>query len=93
MKKIPLKMEVAALKTELNEYEELFKLQRLRMKEAIVIWQSETGNAYNPDLGKMLNYLLSKRSLLYRLHAVLKKGGYASNEYADIMNTIERKGY
>ena len=57
------------------------------------MWQHETGEKYFPDLGELLRYLMAQRELMYRLYWMLRKGGYASDEYAEIMESIERKDF
>ena len=93
MKRIPMKMKLLAAETELKELSALFDLQHRRSVEADKVWQDDTGEQYRPDLGELLRYFMEQRSLLVRLHALLRNGGYASNEYAEVMESIERKDF
>jgi hypothetical protein len=93
MKRIPIKMRLLAAETELDEFNSLFELQHRRSVEAHKVWQSDTGEQYWPDLGELLRYFMAQRALLVRLHALLKNGNYASDEYAEVMESIERKDF
>ena len=93
MKRIPLKMRLLAAEQELKDFSELFDLQHKRSVEADKLWQHDTGEQYRPDLGELLRYLMAQRELMYRLYWVLREGGYASDEYAEIMESIERKDF
>ena len=78
---------------ELKDFSELFDLQHKRSVEADKLWQHDTGEKYFPDLGELLRYLMAQRELMYRLYWMLREGGYASDEYAEIMESIERKDF
>jgi len=54
--------EIAKLKAELAEFNALFDLQHTRMNEAIAAWRkAHPGNELvSPDLGRLLDWLLSK---------------------------------
>ena len=93
MKRIPIKMQLLAAEQELKDFSELFDLQRERSVEANKMWQHDTGEKYFPDLGELLRYFMAQRELMYRLYWMLRKGGYASDEYAKIMESIERKDF
>lgn len=53
------------LEEELSEYRHLFELQQTRISEAVKIWRSHNpGNELvNPDLGKLLGWLIEKSGL------------------------------
>ncbi|MDX9972261.1 MAG: hypothetical protein RBU21_04620 [FCB group bacterium] len=93
MKRIPLKMQLLAAEQELKDFSSLFDLQHKRSVEANKLWQHDTGEKYFPDLGELLRYLMAQRELMYRLYWMLREGGYASDEYAEIMESIERKDF
>ena len=93
MKRMPLKMQLLAAEQELKDFSELFDLQHKRSVEADKLWQKDTGEQCNPDLGELLRYFMAQRELMYRLYRILRKGGYASDEYAEIMKSIERKDF
>ena len=93
MKRIPLKMQLLAAEQELKDFSELFDLQHKRSVEADTLWQHDTGEQYYPDLGELLRYFMAQRELMYRLYWLLREGGYASDEYAEIMESIERKDF
>lgn len=93
MKRIPLKMQLLAAEQELKDFSELFDLQHKRSVEADKLWQHDTGEQYHPDLGELLRYFMAQRELMYRLYWMLREGGYASDEYDEIMDSIERKDF
>jgi hypothetical protein len=93
MKRIPLKMQLLAAEQELKDFSELIDLQHKRSVEADKLWQHDTGEQYRPDLGELLRYFMAQRELMYRLYWILREGGYASDEYAEIMESIERKDF
>jgi hypothetical protein len=93
MKRIPLKMQLLAAEQELKDFSALFDLQHKRSVEANKLWQNDTGEQHNPDLGELLRYFIAQRELMYRLYWMLREGGYASDEYAEIMESIERKDF
>ncbi len=93
MKRIPLKMQLLAAEQELKDFSSLFDLQHKRSVEANKMWQKDTGEKYFPDLGELLRYFMAQRELMYRLYWILREGGYASDEYAEIMESIERKDF
>ena len=93
MKRIPLKMQLLAAEQELKDFSELFDLQRTCSIEANKMWQHDTGEKYFPGLGELLRYFMAQRELMYKLYWILREGGYASDEYADIMESIERKDF
>ena len=93
MKRIPLKMQLLAAEQELKDFSSLFDLQHKRSVEANKMWQKDTGEKYFPDLGELLRYFMAQRELMYRLYWILREGGYASDEYAEIMKSIERKDF
>jgi hypothetical protein len=93
MKRVPLKYQLLAAETELKDLGALFDLQHKRSLEADKMWQADTGEKYIPDLGRLLQYFMDQRALLLRLHALLTGGGYGSDEYAEIMESIEQKRY
>lgn len=93
MKRIPLKLQLLAVQQELNDFSALFDLQHKRSIEAVELWQADTGENYHPDLGELLRYFMVQRDLLFRLYWLLRDGGYASDEYADIMESIENKSF
>ena len=93
MKRMPLKMQLLAAEQELKDFSALFDLQRERCAEANKLWQHDTGEKYLPDLGELLRYLIAQRELMYDLYWMLREGGYASDEYAEIMESIERKDF
>ena len=93
MKRTPLKMQLLAAEQELKDFSELFDLQHKRSVEADKLWQHDTGEKYSPDLGELLRYFMAQRELMYSLYWLLREGGYASDEYDDIMDSIERKDF
>ena len=93
MKRIPLKMQLLAAEQELNDFNSLFDLQRKRSIEANKLWQKDTGEKCNPDLGELLRYFMAQRELLDRFYWMLREGKYGSDEYADVMESYERKDF
>lgn len=56
-----LRQQIVGLQEDLRDYEALFSLQTSRMQRATKVWQLETGHPdVLPDLGKLLDWLLSK---------------------------------
>ena len=86
-------MQLLAAEQELKDFSELFDLQHKRSVEADKLWQHDTGKKYFPDLGELLRYFMAQRELMYRLYWILREGGYASDEYDEIMESIERKDF
>ncbi len=93
MKRIPLKMQLLAAEEELEDFSALFDMQRKRSAEANKLWQHDTGEKCLPDLGELLRYFMAQRELMYDLYWMLREGGYASDEYVEIMESIERKDF
>ena len=93
MKRIPLKMQLLAAEQELKDFSALFDLQHKRSVEADKLWQHDTGEKYLPDLGELLRYFMAQRDLLDRFYWLLREGGYASDEYDDLMESYERKDF
>ena len=93
MKRIPIKMRLLAAEQELEDFNSLFDLQRKRSVEANKLWQKDTGEKFNPDLGELLRYFMSQRDLLDRFYCLLHEGKYGSDEYADAMKSYERKDF
>ena len=93
MKRIPLKMQLLAAEQELKDFSALFDLQHKRSVEADKLWQHDTGEQYRPDLGELLRYFMAQRDLLDRFYWLLREGGYASDEYDDLMESYERKDF
>ena len=75
-----------------EEIKALFDLQRTRTKAAQAAWRRDTGckKFVNPDLGTLLEHFLMLRRELIQLHALLKVGGYATDEYADAMERLDK---
>jgi len=63
-----LRAERDDLKAEVIEYQEIFDLQRLRMKEASAHWRAAKGEASTvwPDLGDLLTWLMAEIADLRR---------------------------
>ena len=93
MKQITIKTQLLAAEQELSDYSSLFDLQRQRSVEANKLWQKDTGEQCNPDLGELLRYFMAQRDLLDEFYWMLREGGYASDEYADAMERYERKDF
>lgn len=93
MKRIPLKMQLLAAEQELKDFSALLDLQHKRSVEAIKLWQNDTGEQYNPDLGELLRYFIAQRDLLDKFYWLLREGRYASDEYADAMEQYERREF
>lgn len=93
MKRIPIRMKLLAAEQELEDLNSLFDLQRKRSVEANKLWQKDTGKKCNPDLGELLRYFMAQRDLLDRLYCLLHEGKYGSDEYADAMESYERKDF
>lgn len=93
MKRIPLKMQLLAAEQELKDFSALFDLQHKRSVEADKLWQNDTGEQYRPDLGELLRYFMAQRDLLDKFYWLLREGKYASDEYADLMESYERKDF
>ena len=77
----------------MKDFRALFDQQHKRSVEAKKLWQHDTGEKYFPDLGELLRYFMAQRELMYKLYWMLRKGGYASDEYAEIMESIARKDF
>ena len=86
-------MQLLAAEQELSDLSSLFDLLHQRSVEANKLWQHDTGEKYLPDLGELLRYFMAQRELMYDLYWMLREGGYASDEYAEIMESIERKDF
>lgn len=93
MKRIPIKMRLLAAEQEIEDLNSLFDLQRKRSIEANKLWQKDTGENYNPDLGELLRYFMAQRDLLDRFYCLLHEGKYGSDEYAEAMESYERKDF
>lgn len=89
----PIKMQLLAAEQELKDFSALFDLQHKRSVEADKLWQHDTGEQYRPDLGELLRYFMAQRDLLDRFYWLLREGGYASDEYDDLMESYERKDF
>ena len=93
MKRIPIKMKLLAAEEELKDFNSLFDLQHKRSVEANKLWQKDTGEKCNPDLGELLRYFMAQRTLLDRFYFLLRDGKYGEDEYADAMESYERKDF
>lgn len=93
MKRIPIRMRLLAAEQELSDFNSLFDLQRKRSIEANKLWQKDTGEECNPDLGELLRYFMAQRDLLDSFYWLLREGKYGSDEYADVMESYERKDF
>ena len=82
-----------AAEQELKDYSSLFDLQRQRSVEANKLWQKDTGEQCNPDLGELLRYFMAQRDLLDKFYWLLREGKYAGDEYTDAMEQYERKDF
>lgn len=90
MKRIPLKVQLAAAETELAEMNALFDLQWKRMGEAVKEWQRATGETYNPDLGQLLTWLLENRKAMIALYEAVMSHSPCVMAFSDAMATAKR---
>lgn len=86
-------MKLLAAEQELSDLSSLFDLLQQRSVEANKLWQNDTGEQHNPDLGELLRYFIAQRDLLDKFYWLLREGKYASDEYADAMEQYERREF
>lgn len=87
-KNAQLRRQLAKAKRELKELKLLNDLQNRRVQEATQIWQTATGRTDTwPDLGRMLEFLLTDRDALILELGAISKLHSSACEIADEANT------
>ena len=83
------KLEIVALRTELQEFSDLFDLQRKRMTEATSVWQKATGNDCNPDLGELLEWLCRSHKMMVELYEAVRMYGSSGDHFNRAMCSVK----